>query len=130
MLFICLVPYIHTFLYYILILCSYFHLLFLTLLATRYILQFTKSYDFITICRNIMEIKKTLHSPRRKKTCSINYNQNKYSNMIIFGTKSELFLCLYQVTFFLVSAWAKIFLSYHIQMNILIYKWFCDKKIS
>ena len=50
--------------------------------------------------------------------------------MIIFGTKFELFLRLYQVTFFLVFAWAKIFLSYHIQMNILIYKWFCDKKKS
>ena len=130
MFFICLVPYIHICLYYFLILCSYFHLLFLTLLATRYNLQFTMSYDFITTCRNIMEIKKTFHSPRRKKKCCVNYNQNKYSNIIIFGTKSKLFLLLYQTTFFLAFGWDKIFFSYHIQRNILIYKWFCDKKIS
>ena len=70
--------------------------------------------------RNIMEIKKTLDSPRQKKRCRVNYNQNKYSNMIIFGTKYELFLLHYQITFFLAFGQAKIFLSYHILMNILI----------
>ena len=64
-------------LYYFLILCSYFHL-FLTLLATRHILKFTM-FDFISLQtpRNITEIKKTLHSPRRKKKCRVNYNQNQ-----------------------------------------------------
>ena len=119
MFFISLVPYIHICLYYFLILCSYFHLLFLTLLATRHILQFT-IFDSISLqpARNITEIK--LHSPRRKKKCRVNYNQNNYSNLI-FGLNYELFLPLYQITFFLGFGQAKIFFSYHILMNILIY---------
>ena len=50
------------------ILCFYFHLLFLTLLATRHILQFT-IFDSISLqlARNIMEIKKyfILHDERK-----------------------------------------------------------------
>ena len=56
------------------------------------------------------------------------YNQNNYSNLI-FGLNYELFLPLYQITFFLDFGQAKIFFSYHILMNILIYILFCDKKI-
>ena len=83
---ICQVSYLHICLYYFLILCSYFHHLFLTLLATRHILQFTM-FDSISLkpARNITEIKKKIHSPRRKKKCRVNHNQNKYSNKIIFG---------------------------------------------
>ena len=92
--FICLVLHIHTCPYYFLILCFYFHLLFLTLLATRHILQFTM-FDLISV------IKKTLHSPRRKKKCCVNYNRNKCSNIIIFGTKYEIIIPFYQITFFL-----------------------------
>ena len=58
--------------------------------------------------------KKTLH------------NQNKYSSITIFGTKYELFLLPYKITFFLAFGQAKIFFSYHILMNILIYILFCD----
>ena len=111
---ICLVPYIYICLYYFLILCSFFHLLFLTLLATRHILQFTM-FDSISLqpARNITEIKKTLHSPRQKKKYRVNYNQNKHSNIIVFGTKCELFLLP------LVFGKAIIFFSNHILMNIL-----------
>ena len=49
---------------------------------------------------------------------------------MIFGTTYELFLPTYQITFFLAFGQAKIFFSYHILMNILIYILFCDKKIS
>ena len=50
---------IHICLYYFLILCSYFYLLFLTLLATRHILQFTM-FDSISLqpAHHIREIKK------------------------------------------------------------------------
>ena len=118
MFFICLVPNLHVCLYYFLILCSYFHLLFLTHVATGHILQFTMFHYFITTCPYITEIKKALQ------------NQNKYSNIIIFGTRYELFLLPYQITFLLAFGQAKIFFSYHILMNILIYTLFCDKKIS
>ena len=116
--FICLVPYIHFCLYYFLILC-YFHLPFLTLLATRHILQFIM-FDSISLktARNIMEIK------------NIYYNQNKYCNTMIFGTKYELLLSTYRITFFLAFGLAKICFSHHILMNILIYILFCDKEIS
>ena len=128
MFFISLVPYIHICLYYFLILCSYFHPLFLTLLATRHILQFT-IFDSISLqpARNITEI--TLHSPQRKTKCRINYNQNNYSNLIS-GSRYELFFPPYQLTFFLPFGQAEIFFSYHILSNILIYILFCDKKIS
>ena len=46
--FICLVPYIYICLYFFLILCYYIHLLFLTLLSTRHILQFTM-FDSISL---------------------------------------------------------------------------------
>ena len=49
---------------------------------------------------------------------------------MIFGTTYELFLPTYQITFFLAFGQAKIFFSYQILMNILIYILFCDKKIS
>ena len=80
--FICLVPYMYIFLYYFLILCSYFHLLFLTPLVTRHILLFSM-FDSVSLqpARNIMEIRKTLYSSRWKKKCCVNYNQNKCSNM-------------------------------------------------
>ena len=74
-----------------------------------------------------MEI--TLHSLQRKKKCRVNYNQNNYSNLIS-GSKYELFLPPYQITFFLAFGPAKIFFSYHILRNILICILFCDKKIS
>ena len=61
-----------------------------------------------------------LHSSQQKKKCRVNYNQNKDFNIIIFGTKYELFLPPYQITFFLVFGQAKIFFSYQILMNILI----------
>ena len=51
-----------------------------------------------------------------------------YSNKIIFGTKYELFIPLYQITFFLGFGQTRIFFSSHILMNILIYILFCDKK--
>ena len=122
-------PYIYICLYYCLILCSYFHLLFLTLLATRHILQLTMFDDFITTCPEHQgDKKKIFRSPRRKKRCRVNYNQNKCSNIIKFGTKYELFLFPYQVTFFLAFCQAKIFFSYHILTNILIYVLFCGKK--
>ena len=126
MFFIYLISYIHICLYYFLILCPYFHPLFLTLLATRHILQFT-IFDSISLqsARDITEI--TLHSPRRKKKCRVNYNQNNYSNLIS-GSKYELFLPPYQITFFLAFDQAKIFFSYHILRNILIHILFCDKK--
>ena len=118
MFFISLVPYIHICLYYFLILCSYFHPLFLTLLTTRHILQFT-IFDSTSLqpARNITEI--ILHSPRRKKKCRVNYNQDNYSNLN-FGLNNDLFLPRYQITFFLGFGQAKMFGSYHILMNILI----------
>ena len=60
----------------------------------------------------------------------MNYYQNKYSNIKLFGTKYKLFLPPYQITFFTAFGQAKIFFSYHILMNILIYILFCDKKKS
>ena len=100
MFFICLVPYNHLCLYYFLILCSYFHLLFLILLATRHVLPFT-IFDSISLQHSsyITEIRKTLHSPRRKKKCRINYNQNKCSSTMIYGAKYEFFLSPYAVLF-------------------------------
>ena len=47
----------------------------------------------------------------------------------MFGTKYELFLPPYQITFFLSFGQAIIFSSYHILMSILIHI-FCDKEIS
>ena len=128
MFFISLVPYIHICLYYFLILCSYFHPLFLTLLATRHILQFT-IFDSISLqpARNITEI--TLHSSQRKKKFRVNYNQSNYSNLIS-GSKYELFLPPYQITFFLAFGQFKIFIGYHIVRNIFLYILFCDKKLQ
>ena len=123
MFFISLIPYI---IYYFFILCSYFHPLFLTLLATRHILQFT-IFDSISLqpARNITE--RALHSSQQKTKCRVNYNQNNYSNLIS-GSKYELFLPPYQITFFLAFGLTKIFFSYHILTNILIHILFCDKK--
>ena len=104
---------------------SHFHPLFLTLPPTRHILQFA-IFDSIPFqpARNLKKI--TVHSPRRKKKCRVNYNYNQ----LIFGSKYELFFPPYQITFFLAFGQAKIFFSYSILMNILIYILFCDKKIS
>ena len=54
---------------------------------------------------------------------------NWFSNIIIFGTKYDLFFHPHQIDFFLAFGHAKIFFSYHIVLNILIYI-FYDKKIS
>ena len=54
---------------------------------------------------------------RDKKTLII----TKTNTLIIFGTNYELFLPLYQITFFLAFGQAKIFFSDHILINILIY---------
>ena len=95
---------------------SHFHSLFLTLLATRHILQFA-TFDSISFqpARNIKKI--TVHSPRRKKKCRVKDNQNNDSNLI-FGLRYELFRPPYQITFFLAFGQAKIFFSYRILMNI------------
>ena len=78
---ISLVPYMHICLYYFLILFSYCHLLFLSLLTTRHILQFTM-FNLISWkpARNITEIKKNTSCSTTKENC----NQNKYSNITIF----------------------------------------------
>ena len=60
----------HICLCYVLVLCSYFHLLFLTLLATTHILQFAM-FDSVSIqpARNIMEIRKKhfiVHDERKR----------------------------------------------------------------
>ena len=104
------VTYIHICLSYFLILRSYFHVLFL-LISPRDTL-----YNLQRLMISLQQ-KKTLH------------NQNKYFSITIFGTKYELFLLHYQITFFLVFGQAKIFFSYHILTNILIYLLFCDTKI-
>ena len=82
MLFCMFRPYIHICLYYFLILCSYFHVPFLTLLATRHILLLT-IFDSISLqpARNTTELRKTLYGWRRKKKCHAGYNQNKCSNI-------------------------------------------------
>ena len=64
-------------------------------------------FDFITTWPKYHGDKKTLHGPRRKKKRRVSNNQNKYSNIIIFGTKYELFLPPYQITFFLAFGQAK-----------------------
>ena len=115
----------------------FFHFVFLflpsffSLHAMRHILQ-VAMFDLISLqpVGNITEIKKPCHSPQRKKKCRVNYNQNKYSNIIIFGTKYKLFLPPYQITFFLAFSQAKILFSYHILINTLIYTFFCDRKFS
>ena len=101
------VTYIHICLSYFLILRSYFHVLFL-LISPRDTL-----YNLQRLMISLQQ-KKTLH------------NQNKYFSITIFGTKYELFLLHYQITFFLVFGQAKIFFGYHILTNILIYLLFCD----
>ena len=58
--FICIIPYTHIYFSYFLILCSYFHLLFLTLLTMKHILQFTMFCIILfQTARNITEIKDT-----------------------------------------------------------------------
>ena len=98
-------------------------------LTTRHILQF-RMFDLISLqpTHCIMERKKILHSSLRKKKWRINDNQNKYSNIIIFGTKDVLFIPPYKITFFSALSQAKIAFSYHILMNMLIYILFCDQK--
>ena len=56
--FICIIPYIHICSYYFLILCFYFHLLFLNLPATKHILHFTMFHIIsLQTARNITEIR-------------------------------------------------------------------------
>ena len=104
--FICLAPYIHVCLYYFLILCSSFHFLFLTLLATRHILLFTISHSVsLQPAQNMTEIWKTLYSSRQKKKCRVNYNQNKCYNI---WYKVWVFPPLYSHTYSHVILWQKI----------------------
>ena len=86
-------------------------------------------FDFITTWPKYHGDKKTLHSPRRKKKRHVSNNQNKYSNIIIFGTKYELFLPPYQITFFLafgrlkqIILWQKNFLIIHAEKHFKIRK--------
>ena len=75
--FICLVRCIHTCLYYFLILCFYFQLLFHSLLAMRQcLIRF--HYNLPVILRR----EEILCSPLRKRKCSFNYNQ---PNALIFS---------------------------------------------
>ena len=55
---------------------------FFTPLAMRHIRLFS-IFESVSLqsARNIMEIRKTIYSSRRKKKCCVNYNQNKCSNM-------------------------------------------------
>ena len=55
----------------------------------------------------------------KKKTCRVNHNQNNYTNIIIFGTKYELFIAPYDNTFFLAFGQAKIILHEHCYLHIL-----------
>ena len=82
--FIYLVTYTHICIYYFLILClCFFHLLLLTPLATRHILQLAM-FDSISLqpARNITEVK-ILYSPRQKKKMRVNYSQTKCPNILI-----------------------------------------------
>ena len=111
----------HIALYYFLISFSYFHLVFLTLLAARQILEFTMSHSIsLQTARNIMEIKKyfIVHDERKGVTLIIT-KTNIYIR--IFGIKYELFLLPYQMTFFSAFGQAKILFNYHILMNMVIY---------
>ena len=78
----------------------------------------THSTIYNVWCSYVTDIKKTLH------------NQNKYSSITIFGTKYELFLLPYKITFFLAFGQAKIFFSYHILMNISFTYYFVTHKIA
>ena len=108
----------HICLYYFLILCFYFHLLFLTPLATTHIFQLTvfDSISFGPACN--MGI---IHSLQQKKNCHINFNLTKCSNIMV--VKSMIF-SLSLSTCFLCSFWSDnrsniVFFSYHILINIL-----------
>ena len=91
--FVCIIPYIYICFYYFLILCFYFNLLFLTLLTTKYVLQFTMFHAIsLQAARNIKEIKKYFIS-----TSLLTY--------FLFSFCSDYRL--------------KIFFSYHILTNIL-----------
>ena len=110
----CLVPYIHIFLCYFLILCFYLHRLFLTLLATRHILQFTM-FDSI----------------------SLQLAPTKCSNSNIFVVQRITFSSLLvNLLYFLFSFWScyrsKSFFSYHILMKIcsMTYNYFVTKQFE
>ena len=65
--FLCIIPYVYICFYYFLILCFCFHLLFLILLATKHILQFTMFHKIsLQAARNVTEYE-ILHSPRWRK---------------------------------------------------------------
>ena len=109
----------HICLYCFLILCFYFHLLFLTPLATTNIFQLTvfDSISFGPACN--MGI---IHSLQQKKNCHINFNLTKCSNIMV--VKSMIF-SLSLSTCFLCSFWSDnrsniVFFHYHILINILI----------
>ena len=111
--YICLKSHAHICLYYFLILCSDFHLLFLTLPSTRDILLFTM-FDSILLqpARNITEIRKTHYSSRRKKKCPVNHNQNKCSNI---WYKVWVFLPPYSRSYSHIILWQKNLLTiFHI----------------
>ena len=66
--FICIIPCAHIIFYYFLILCFYFHLLFLNLLTTKHILQFTMFHIIsLQTARNITEIRNTSSLKTKQK---------------------------------------------------------------
>ena len=95
----------------------FFHLLFLSLLFMRHILRFIM-FDSISsqLAFNITKTKNKYFIVYNKRK-SVNYNQNKCSNIIIFGTKCKFFLPSNQLAFFLAFGQAKRFFTYHILMN-------------
>ena len=97
----------------------FFHLLFLSLLFMRHILRFIM-FDSISsqLAFNITKTKNKYFIVYNKRK-SVNYNQNKCSNIIIFGANCKFFLPSNQLAFFLAFGQAKRFFTYHILMNIL-----------
>ena len=116
--FIYLVLLIHIFHCYFLIL--YFFLTFFFLVFFSWdILRFIM-FDSISsqlVC-NITKTKNKYFIVYNKRK-SVNYNQNKCSNIIIFGANCKFFLPSNQLAFFLAFGQAKRFFTYHILMNIL-----------
>ena len=80
---------------------------YLSLLFSHIVFLFTPSFSY-SMLDSILEIKNT--------------------NIIIFGTKYELFIPRYLSLSFIAFGQAKIFFNNHILMNILIDILFCDKK--
>ena len=102
--FLCLVPYIHISLYYFLILCFYFHFLFLTYLW----------FDFITICPQHYRDKKILQSLQQKKKSCVNYNQTKCSILVVKSMSfSSLLISLLSFSIWSDCRWKIVFQLSH-----------------